>query len=140
MASARGASGEGKAESAQGARGKAAAGTPGRIGSESHGNAKPGKSDAEPSGTETKADTETQSGRSVSAEAKRAVTSAMENHGHAVLYGTIGFVAAALILIVGFWPTVLLALFAAVGVAIGMYRDGDRAARERVSSVLKRLT
>lgn len=85
-------------------------------------------------------DTDEQRSRGVYASVKRAATSAVEQHGHAVLYGIVGFVAAALILIVGFWPTVLLALFAAIGAAIGMYRDGDRTTRERVSSVLKRFT
>ena len=58
---------------------------------------------------------------------------------HAVLYGIIGFVAAALILIVGFWPTVLLAVFAAIGVVIGKYRDGDRKTRQQMKQVLERF-
>ena len=57
----------------------------------------------------------------------------------AVLYGIIGFVAAALILIVGFWPTVLLAVFAAIGVVIGKYRDGDRKTRQQMKQVLERF-
>ena len=60
-------------------------------------------------------------------------------HPHATLYGIIGFVAAALILIVGFWPTVLLAVFAAIGVVIGKYRDGDRKTRQQMKQVLERF-
>ena len=62
---------------------------------------------------------ETKRDKGVYASMKRAFSPYVENHSHAVLYGIIGFVAAALILIVGFWPTVLLAVFAAIGVVIG---------------------
>ena len=99
-----------------------------------------GKADGSKENADAAPDTDEQRSRGVYASVKRAATSAVEQHGHAVLYGIVGFVAAALILIVGFWPTVLLALFAAIGAAIGMYRDGDRTTRERVSSVLKRFT
>ena len=73
------------------------------------------------------------------ANVRRAISSSVENHGHAVLYGTVGFVAAALILIIGFWPTVLLAVFATVGAAIGAYRDGNRTARAWARSLLDRF-
>lgn len=99
-----------------------------------------GKADGSKENADAAPDTDEQRSRGVYASVKRAATSAVEQHGHAVLYGIVGFVAAALILIVGFWPTVLLALFATIGAAIGMYRDGDRTTRERVSSVLKRFT
>lgn len=56
-------------------------------------------------------------------------------HPHATAYGTAGFAAAVLILIIGFWPTLLLALLAGAGVAIGRYRDGD----SRMRLVLNRL-
>ena len=82
---------------------------------------------------------ETKNDRGVYASMKKAFSPYVENHSHAVLYGIIGFVAAALILIVGFWPTVLLALFAAVGVFIGRYRDGDRKTREQMRNVLDRF-
>lgn len=82
---------------------------------------------------------ETKNDRGVYASMKRAFSPYVENHSHAVLYGIIGFVAAALILIVGFWPTVLLALFAAAGVLIGRYRDGDRKTREQMRNVLDRF-
>ena len=77
--------------------------------------------------------------RGVYASFKRAVSPYVQNNTHAVVYGIIGFVAAALILIVGFWPTVLLAVFAAVGVVIGRYRDGDRATREQMRKLLDRF-
>ena len=70
---------------------------------------------------------------------KQAVAPYVEHHEHAVLYGIVGFVVAALILIVGFWPTVLLALFAAIGVAIGQYRDGDRKSQTAFKNLIKRM-
>lgn len=48
-----------------------------------------------------------------------------EKHTHAVTYAAIGLVAAVLIIAVGLLPTLLIALLAAVGYAIGRYRDGD---------------
>ena len=50
-----------------------------------------------------------------------------------------GCVIAALILLAGFWPTVLLVLFAAVGVAIGRYRDGDQKTRAAMRNLLNRV-
>ena len=82
---------------------------------------------------------ETKRDKGVYASMKRAFSPYVENHSHAVLYGIIGFVAAALILIVGFWPTVLLAVFAAIGVVIGKYRDGDRKTRQQMKQVLERF-
>ena len=72
-----------------------------------------------PSDVLANAAAETKRDKGVYASMKRAFSPYVENHSHAVLYGIIGFVAAALILIVGFWPTVLLAVFAAIGVVIG---------------------
>lgn len=72
-------------------------------------------------------------------ETKQAVASYIEAHPHAVVYGIVGFVAAALILLVGFWPTVLLALFAAIGVLIGRYRDGDAQTRQAAKRLINRL-
>ena len=92
-----------------------------------------------PSDVIANAASEAKQDRGVYASMKRAVSPYVENHSHAVLYGIIGFVAAALILIVGFWPTVLLAVFAAVGVVIGKYRDGDRLTRERMRRFLDRF-
>ena len=92
-----------------------------------------------PSDAIANAASETKNDRGVYASMKKAFSPYVENLSHAVLYGIIGFVAAALILLVGFWPTVLLALFAAIGVIIGKYRDGDRKTREQMKNVLDRF-
>lgn len=92
-----------------------------------------------PSDVIANAASETKNDRGVYASMKRAFSPYVENHSHAVLYGILGFIAAALILIVGFWPTVLLAVFAAVGVFIGRYRDGDRKTREQMRNFLNRF-
>lgn len=92
-----------------------------------------------PSDVIANAASETKNDRGVYASMKRAFSPYVENHSHAVLYGILGFIAAALILIVGFWPTVLLAVFAAVGVFIGRYRDGDRKTREQLRNFLNRF-
>lgn len=92
-----------------------------------------------PSDVIANAAAETKRDKGVYASMKRAVSPYVEHHSHAVLYGIIGFIAAALILIVGFWPTVLLAVFAAIGVIIGKYRDGDRKTRQQMKSILDRF-
>lgn len=93
-----------------------------------------------PSDVIANAASETKRDKGVYASMKRAVSPYVEHHSHAVLYGILGFIAAALILIIGFWPTVLLAVFAAVGVIIGKYRDGDRKTREQMKHILDRIT
>ena len=92
-----------------------------------------------PSDVIANAASETKRDKGVYASMKRAVSPYVENHSHAVLYGVLGFIAAALILIIGFWPTVLLAVFAAIGVIIGKYRDGDRATRQQMRRFLDRF-
>lgn len=92
-----------------------------------------------PSDVIANAASETKKDRGVYASMKRAFSPYVEHHSHAVLYGILGFIAAALILIIGFWPTVLLAVFAAIGVVIGKYRDGDRKTREQMKHVLDRF-
>ena len=92
-----------------------------------------------PSDVIANAASETKRDKGVYASMKRAVSPYVEHHSHAVLYGILGFVAAALILIIGFWPTVLLAVFAAIGVLIGKYRDGDRKTRQQMKQVLERF-
>lgn len=47
------------------------------------------------------------------------------SHSHAIVYGLIGVVAAVLMLIIGFWPVLLIALLAFIGVALGQWQDGD---------------
>lgn len=63
----------------------------------------------------------------------------LDKHGHAVVYGIVGIVAAVLILTIGFWPVLLLAVFAAIGIAIGKFRDSgvsmQTAARSLVGSL-----
>ena len=46
-------------------------------------------------------------------------------HPHTVLYGCIGLVFAVLILWLGLWDTIVIAIFVGVGAAIGQMRDGD---------------
>lgn len=92
-----------------------------------------------PSDVIANAASETKRDKGVYASMKRAMSPYVENHSHAVLYGVLGFIAAALILIIGFWPTVLLAVFAAIGVIIGKYRDGDRATRQQMRRFLDRF-
>ena len=48
-----------------------------------------------------------------------------EAHPHTVLFGLVGFVLALLVFIIGFWTTLVLALFILIGVAIGQIVDGD---------------
>ncbi len=46
-------------------------------------------------------------------------------HGNAILWGVIGFLAALLIFLLGFWRTLFIAFLVLVGVAFGQYLDGD---------------
>ncbi len=46
-------------------------------------------------------------------------------HGNAILWGVIGFLAALLVFLLGFWRTLFIALLVLVGVAFGQYLDGD---------------
>lgn len=50
-----------------------------------------------------------------------------ESHPHTVLYGFIGFVLAVLILVLGLWNTIVIAVFVGVGAILGQVRDGDNA-------------
>ena len=70
---------------------------------------------------------------------QKACSAYAQEHQHAVCYGIIGFAAAALVLALGFWPTVLLALFATIGVLIGRYQDGDRKAVSAVRALIGRM-
>ncbi|MBM6779673.1 DUF2273 domain-containing protein [Collinsella tanakaei] len=47
------------------------------------------------------------------------------SHHYTVLYGFIGFVLAVLILTIGLWSTIVIAVFAGVGATLGQIRDGD---------------
>ncbi len=57
-------------------------------------------------------------------------------HPHATLYGLMGFVLAVLILVIGLWDTIVIAVFVGVGVVIGQMRDGDNAAVNFVRRLL----
>lgn len=70
---------------------------------------------------------------------KQAATSYAQRHSHAMLYGAIGFIAATLVLTIGLWPTILLALFAAAGVIVGRYRDGDQKTQKALRNLLERM-
>ncbi len=59
----------------------------------------------------------------------------LDKHGHAIGYGIVGIVAAVLILTIGFWPVLLLAIFAAIGIAIGKFRDSGASMQNAVRSL-----
>lgn len=46
-------------------------------------------------------------------------------HPHTVLYAAVGLVLAVLILVVGLWHTIVLAIFTGVGALVGRMRDGE---------------
>lgn len=48
-----------------------------------------------------------------------------QTHHFTVLYGFIGFVLAVLILTIGLWSTIVIAVFAGIGAMLGQIRDGD---------------
>lgn len=48
-----------------------------------------------------------------------------DSHRYTVLYGFVGFILAVLILTLGLWATIVIAVFAGVGAALGQIRDGD---------------
>lgn len=48
-----------------------------------------------------------------------------DSHHYTVLYGFVGFILAVLILTLGLWATIVIAVFAGVGAALGQIRDGD---------------
>lgn len=50
-----------------------------------------------------------------------------DEHPHTVLYGLIGFVLAVLILVIGLWDTIVIAVFVTVGAIVGQMVDGDNA-------------
>ena len=57
----------------------------------------------------------------------RRVWTHADAHPHATLYGILGFVLAVLILVIGLWDTIVIAVFVGIGVVIGQMRDGDNA-------------
>lgn len=57
-------------------------------------------------------------------------------HPHATLYGILGFVLAVLILVIGLWDTIVIAVFVAVGTIIGQMVDGDNAVVNFISRLI----
>lgn len=58
----------------------------------------------------------------------RAAWAYADTHPHATLYGIVGFVLAVLVLSIGLWDTIVIAVFVSVGTIIGQTIDGDNAA------------
>lgn len=63
----------------------------------------------------------------------------LDKHGHAIVYGIIGIVAAILILTIGFWPVLLLAIFAAIGIVIGRLSDSGISMQSAARSLAENL-
>lgn len=68
----------------------------------------------------------------------RTVWAYVDAHPHATLYGIIGFVLAVLILVIGLWDTIVIAVFVFVGVTVGQMRDGDNALVNRIRRMFDR--
>lgn len=71
--------------------------------------------------------------------AKRAWFSYYRTHRNQVVCAAVGLVVAAGFLTIGFWPTLLLAVFISAGVLYGRYKDGDRKTAATVRSIIDRL-
>lgn len=71
--------------------------------------------------------------------AKRAWFSYYRAHRNQVVCASVGLLLAAGFLIIGFWPTLLLAVFISAGVLYGRYKDGDRRTAATVKSIIDRL-
>lgn len=63
----------------------------------------------------------------------------LDKHGHAIVYGIVGIAAAVLILTIGFWPVLLLAVFAAIGIAIGKFRDSGASMQNAARSLAENI-
>ena len=71
--------------------------------------------------------------------AKRAWFTYYRAHRNQVVCASIGLLVAAGFLIIGFWPTLLLAVFISAGVLYGRYKDGDRRMTATVKNIASRL-
>lgn len=71
--------------------------------------------------------------------AKRAWFSYYRAHRNQVVCASVGLAVAAGFLLIGFWPTLLLAVFITAGVLYGRYRDGDRRMTAAVKGIIDRL-
>lgn len=70
---------------------------------------------------------------------REAAARLLKKYPHAVIYGLAGFVTALLILIIGFWPTLLIVVLVAIGVIIGCYKDGNQGIRKALLNLMKRI-
>lgn len=75
----------------------------------------------------------------MSANTRDALLLFLKKHGHALAYGLLGFLIALLILTIGFWPTLLLSVFAAIGVIIGTYQDGSVHLRRLLARLMRNV-
>ncbi len=57
------------------------------------------------------------------------------SNSHTVAYAIVGFIVALALLCIGFWRTLLFAIFIVAGVAYGQYRDGN----PRIVNFFKRI-
>lgn len=60
-------------------------------------------------------------------------------HRNQVICSLIGLLIAVGFLTIGFWPTLLIAVFISIGVFYGRYKDGDRRTRIAIRSLIDRL-
>lgn len=71
--------------------------------------------------------------------AKRAWFKYYNKHRNQVVFATVGLLLGAGLLIIGFWPTLLLAVLITIGVLYGRYKDGDPRMMITVKNVIDRL-
>lgn len=71
--------------------------------------------------------------------AQQRMDALLARHPHAVMYGAIGLAVAVLILAIGLGSTLLLAVLAGIGIAIGQYRDGDSRVRSAANRIMRRF-
>lgn len=60
-------------------------------------------------------------------------------HRNQVVCAFIGLLIASGFLIIGFFPTLLLAVFISIGVVYGRYKDGDQRTRSAIARIIDRL-
>lgn len=96
-------------------------------------------SHALPAANDSKADKGKESREDSTPYIERAWITYYRDHRNQVVCATIGLLVAAGFLIIGFWPTLLLAVFISIGVLYGRYKDGDRKMMVTVKNVIDRL-
>lgn len=70
---------------------------------------------------------------------ERAWISYYHTHRNQVIWAIIGLLIAGGFIALGFWPTLLLAVFITIGMLYGRYKDGDRKMMNTVKNVIDRL-